>query len=68
MEVTIYGKTLNDSYMHILYDHQDLDLQTVYLLDRIQKGLPVEKRCRQIARPETGRGQDDELVPVGISG
>ena len=41
--VTIYGKTLNDSYMHILYDHQDLDLQTVFLLDRIQKGLPVEK-------------------------
>ncbi|MCM1127035.1 MAG: hypothetical protein NC429_11245, partial [Lachnospiraceae bacterium] len=32
-----------DSYMHILYDHQDLDLQTVFLLDRIQKGLPVEK-------------------------
>lgn len=43
VEVTIYGKTLNDSYMHILYDHQDLDLQTVFLLDRIQKGLPVEK-------------------------
>lgn len=43
VEVTIYGKTLNDSYMYILYDHQDLDLQTVFLLDRIQKGLPVEK-------------------------
>lgn len=43
VEVTIYGKTLNDSYMHILYDHQDLDLQTVFLLDRIQKGLPVER-------------------------
>ncbi len=43
VEVTIYGKTLNDSYMHILYDHQDLDLQTVFLLDRIQKGLSIEK-------------------------
>lgn len=43
VEVTIYGKTLNNSYMHILYDHQDLDLQTVFLLDRIQKGLPIEK-------------------------
>ena len=43
VEVTIYGKTLNDNYMHILYDHPDLDLQTVFLLDRIQKGLPVEK-------------------------
>lgn len=44
VEVTIYGKTLNDSYMHILYDHQDLDLQTVFLLDWIQKGLSVEKK------------------------
>ena len=43
VEVTIYGQILNDSYMHILYDHQDLNLQTVFLLDRIQKGLPVEK-------------------------
>ena len=43
VEVTIYGKTLNDNYMHILYDHPDLDLQTVFLLDRIQKGLSVEK-------------------------
>lgn len=43
VEVTIYGKTLNDSYMHILYEHQDLDLQAVFLLDRIQKGLSVEK-------------------------
>lgn len=43
VEVTIYGKTLNDSYMHILYDHRDLDLQTVFLLDRIQKGLPIDK-------------------------
>lgn len=43
VEVTVYGKTLNDNYMHILYDHQDLDLQTVFLLDRVQKGLSIEK-------------------------
>ncbi len=43
VEVTVYGKTLNDNYMHILYDHQDLDLQTVFLLDRVQKGLLIEK-------------------------
>jgi len=44
VEVTVYGKTLNDNYMHILYDHQDLDLQTVFLLDRVQKGLSIEKK------------------------
>ena len=43
VEVTVYGKTLNDNYMHILYDNQDLDLQTVFLLDRVQKGLSIEK-------------------------
>ena len=43
VEVTVYGKILNDNYMHILYDHQDLDLQTVFLLDRVQKGLLIEK-------------------------
>ena len=43
VEVTVYGKSLNDNYMHILYEHQDLDLQTVFLLDRVQKGLSIEK-------------------------
>lgn len=43
VEVTVYGKSLDDNYMHILYDNPDLDLQTVFLLDRVQKGLPVEK-------------------------
>lgn len=43
VEVTVYGKSLNDNYMHILYDHQDLELQTVFLLDRVQKGLPIDK-------------------------
>ncbi len=43
VEVTVYGKSLNDNYMHILYDHQDLDLQTVFLLDRVQKGLSIDK-------------------------
>lgn len=43
VEVTVYGKSLNDNYMHILYDHQELDLQTVFLLDRVQKGLPIDK-------------------------
>lgn len=39
----LYGKTLDDNYMHILYDHPELDLQTVFLLDRVQKGLPMQK-------------------------
>ena len=44
VEVTVYGKILNDNYMHILYDHPELDLHTVFLLDRVQKGLPMQKK------------------------
>ena len=44
VSVTVYGKILDDKYMHILYEHQDLDLQTVFLLDRVQKGLPIDKK------------------------
>lgn len=43
VEVTVYGKTLDDKYMHILYDHPELDLQTVFLLDRVQKGKAIGK-------------------------
>ena len=36
--MTIYGKTLDDKYTFILYDNPDLDLETIYLLDQVQKG------------------------------
>ena len=45
VEVMVYGKSLNDNYMYILYDYPELDLQTVFLLDRVQKGLPIDKRA-----------------------
>ena len=35
--VRVYGKTLDENYMRILYDHPEFDLETVYLLDRVQK-------------------------------
>ena len=38
VRVTVYGKVLNETYMHILFDRPDLDLQTVFLLDQVQKG------------------------------
>lgn len=41
VSVTVYGKVLNSDYMHILYDYPDLDLETVFLLDRVQKGLSI---------------------------
>ena len=42
--VSVYGKTLNNTYMHLLFDHPEMDLRTVFLLDQVQKGnrLPAE--------------------------
>lgn len=34
---------LDKNYMRMLYDHPEFDLETVYLLDRVQKKLPLEK-------------------------
>ena len=38
VSVTVYGKTLNEQYTYILFEHPELDLETVYLLDQVQKG------------------------------
>lgn len=38
VSVTVYGKTINEQYTYILYKNPKLDLETVYLLDQIQKG------------------------------
>lgn len=39
--VTIYGKTIDENYMHILFDNPALDLQTIFLLDQVQKKHPI---------------------------
>ena len=38
VSVTVYGKTINERYTYILFDNPKLDLETVYLLDQVQKG------------------------------
>ena len=39
--VTVYGKTIDDNYMHILHDNPELELRTVFLLDQVQKKRPI---------------------------
>jgi len=41
--VTVYGKVLDEKYTRLLFGRGDLDLDTVFLLDRIQKKLPLDK-------------------------
>lgn len=38
VSVKVYGKVIDEKYTYILYNHPELDLETVYLLDRVQKG------------------------------
>ena len=45
VNVTVYGKILNVSYMHILFNRPELDLQTVFLLDQVQKGHRLTKEA-----------------------
>ena len=41
--VRVYGKTLDENYMRMLYDHPEFDIETVYLLDQVQKKIPLGK-------------------------
>ena len=41
--VTIYGKVLNEKYTNLLFANHDLDLETVFLLDQVQKGTVIDK-------------------------
>lgn len=36
--VKVYGKTLDERYTHMLFEHPELDLETVFLVDQVQKG------------------------------
>ena len=42
VRVTIYGKTLDENYTHILFDNPDLNMEVVFLLDKVQKGRSSE--------------------------
>jgi ATP-dependent DNA helicase RecG len=41
--VTVHGKVIDPNYTALLMEQQDLPLETVVLLDRVQKRLPIEK-------------------------
>lgn len=43
IKVTIYGKILDENYTHILFENPDFDLTTVFLIDRVQKHISIEK-------------------------
>ena len=50
VNVTVYGKTLNDNYIRVLFEHPEFDIETVYLIDQVQKGKPINKEAIKYLR------------------
>lgn len=45
VEVSIYGKEINEQFTYLLHDNENLDLATVFLLDQVQKRNPISKEA-----------------------
>lgn len=41
--VVVYGKILDENYTRVLYDNPDFEIETVFLIDRIQKHRAIDK-------------------------
>lgn len=48
--VVVYGKILDENYSRVLFDNPDFDLDTVYLIDRVQKHKQISKEAVQHLR------------------
>ncbi len=50
VDVTVFGKVLDDNYSRVLFDNPDLDIETVFLIDRVQKHMPVSSEAVRYLR------------------
>ncbi len=41
VKVTVYGTVIDTKYTQLLYDYPDIDLEVVFLMDRVQKKLKI---------------------------
>ena len=48
--VTVYGKILDENYTEVLFENQDFELETVFLIDRVQKHQPISKDALKYLR------------------
>ena len=52
VEVAVFGKVLNENYTKILFKNPEIDLETVYLLDKVQKGERISREDANILRKQ----------------
>ena len=48
--VTVYGKVIDENYSRVLFDNPDMDMETVFLIDRIQKHKPISQAAAKHLR------------------
>ena len=50
VKVRVYGKILDENYSQILFKNPDFDLETVFLIDCVQKGIKIDKKAVKYLR------------------
>lgn len=50
VKVCVYGKILDENYSQILFKNPDFDLETVFLIDCVQKGIRIDKSAVKYLR------------------
>lgn len=60
VSVTVYGRVLDEAYTRLLASEPDMDLETVFMLDLVQKGSPI---TREQAKTLRGRGLVEGRYP-----
>jgi ATP-dependent DNA helicase RecG len=48
--VKVYGKVLDENYSRVLFAHPEFDLETVFLIDKVQKHIPIYKEQLKLLR------------------
>lgn len=52
VKVTIYGKIIDENYSRILHEETELPLETIYLLDRVQKHIEITREQSDFLRTQ----------------
>lgn len=50
VRVCVYGKILDENYSQILFKNPEFDLETVFLIDCVQKGIKIDKAAVKYLR------------------
>jgi len=50
VNVTVYGKEIDQRFTHLLHDNNGMELIVAYLLDRVQKGLSISNEAVKLLR------------------